>query len=344
MADLVVRDVHKAFGPVRALAGVSLTVPAGALAAVLGPSGCGKTTLLRCIAGFERVDSGEILVGGRVVTSVAPHRRRVAVVPQEAALFPHLSVFDNVAYGLSRAERRSGRVETVLGLVGLAGYEGRMPHQLSGGQQHRVAVARALAPRPPLVLLDEPFGSLDAALRADIRRDVREALRADSATAVLVTHDQGEALSMADEVAVMRSGRIIQCGPPEAVYSAPADSWVASFIGEAVLLPAVVTDGLAHTVLGDLPLASAPARKADGAQTDASGMVLLRPEQLEILPAAATDRIRATVSRVDFHGHDALLSLRLPDGTMVAARVLGPAGAVVGGEVAVRVRGAARPL
>ena len=150
MAELVVRGVSKAFGPVRALAGASLTVPAGSLTAVLGPSGCGKTTLLRCVAGFEPVDAGEITIAGQRVTTVPAHRRRVAVVPQDGALFPHLSVFDNVAYGLSRRDRRSGRVEAVLALVGLAGYERRMPHQLSGGQQQRVSVARALAPRPPL--------------------------------------------------------------------------------------------------------------------------------------------------------------------------------------------------
>jgi iron(III) transport system ATP-binding protein len=210
MAELALRGLHKAYGPVRALAGVDLTVRSGSLMAVLGPSGCGKTTLLRCVAGFEPVDSGHITVAGRTVTTLAAHRRRIAVVPQEGALFPHLSVFDNVAYGLDRPARRAGRVEVVLALVGLADLARRMPHQLSGGQQQRVAVARALAPRPPVVLLDEPFSALDATLRVDLRRDVREALRADGATAVLVTHDQGEALSMADDIAVMRDGRIVQ--------------------------------------------------------------------------------------------------------------------------------------
>jgi len=240
MADLTVRGVRKSYGPVRALDGLDLDVPAGALTAVLGPSGCGKTTLLRCVAGFERVDAGEILVGTRLVAGprlhAAPERRRVAVVPQEGALFPHLSVAGNVAYGLSRAQRRAGRVEEVLALVGLAGYGDRMPHELSGGQQQRVAVARALAPRPPLVLLDEPFSALDASLRAEVRHDVREALRADGATAVLVTHDQGEAMSEADQVAVMRAGRIVQAGSPGEIYGDPADAWVADFVGAAVLL------------------------------------------------------------------------------------------------------------
>ncbi len=182
-----------------------------------------------------------------------PHRRRVGIVPQEGALFPHLSVFDNVAYGLDRTGRRDGRVEAVLALVGLEGLAGRMPHQLSGGQQQRVAVARALAPRPPVVLLDEPFSALDAALRADLRRDVRDALRADGATAVLVTHDQNEALSVADDVAVMRDGRIVQGGPPADVYRQPTDPWVAAFVGESVWLTATIEGTTAKTALGSIP-------------------------------------------------------------------------------------------
>ena len=212
---LTLRAVAKAFGRTQALAGLDLSVSFGALVAVLGPSGCGKTTMLRCIAGFERIDSGEITLDGRLVAGgrvhVPAHRRRVAVVPQEGALFPHLSVGDNVAYGLDRTARRSGRVAEVLALVGLAGFEQRMPHELSGGQQQRVAVARALAPRPPLVLLDEPFSALDASLRIEVRADVREALRADNATAILVTHDQDEALSTADQVTVMRAD--VPCRP-----------------------------------------------------------------------------------------------------------------------------------
>jgi iron(III) transport system ATP-binding protein len=316
------------------LAGVTLTVPSGSLFAVVGPSGCGKTTLLRCVAGFERVDAGEIAVDGRAVTAMPAHRRRVAVVPQEAALFPHLSVHDNVAYGLDRAHRRDGRVEAVLSLVGLDGYGARMPHQLSGGQQQRVAVARALAPRPPLVLLDEPFSALDAALRVEVRRDVREALRADGATAVLVTHDQGEALALADHVAVMRSGTIVQSGTPTGVYAAPADTWVASFVGEAVLLPAAVADGLARTALGDLQFTG-----VDGAGT---GLAMLRPEQLK-LRSGPGDGISATVVRRDFHGHDSVVALRLAGGVEVAARIAATDVEVtVGDTVTVSVQGPAR--
>jgi iron(III) transport system ATP-binding protein len=333
---VTVCGVHKRYGPVAALAGVDLDVPAGALTAVLGPSGCGKTTLLRCVAGFERLDAGEVVLAGRRVAGAgshtAPERRRVAVVPQEGALFPHLSVAGNVAYGLDRAARRSGRVAEVLALVGLAGLGDRMPHQLSGGQQQRVAVARALAPRPPLVLLDEPFTALDAGLRAELRRDVQAALRADGATAVLVTHDQGEALSMADQVAVMRDGRIVQSGTPAEVYGAPVDAWVADFVGEAVLLPGTVHGGLARTALGELAV-SGP---GEGAVT-----VLVRPEQVEVLPEPAGDTVPATVARQDFFGHDALLALELDGGDRVSARVFDVAAHRLGAgaRVGLRVRG-----
>jgi iron(III) transport system ATP-binding protein len=342
---LSVSGLHKAYGPVIALDGTDLEVETGTIAAVLGPSGCGKTTLLRCVAGFERVHSGTISLAGRTVagpgTHVPPHRRRVAVVPQEGALFPHLSVAGNVGYGLDRAARRSGRVEEVLALVGLPGYGDRMPHQLSGGQQQRVAVARALAPRPPLVLLDEPFSALDAGLRGDLRRDVREALRADGATAVLVTHDQGEALSMADQVSVMHDGHIVQSGTPAAVYREPATPWVARFVGEAVLLPATVDGAVAVTPLGRLPLngSVAGAAAADGAAPTVT--VLLRPEQMRV--AAHGAGAAATVVRHDFHGHDALLLLRLADGTHVTARILDSTPPLaVGDHVTVSVHGAAR--
>ncbi|GAA2523016.1 ABC transporter ATP-binding protein [Pilimelia columellifera] len=339
MAELTMTDVRKSYGPVSALTGVDLRAPEGSLTAVLGPSGCGKTTLLRCVAGFERVDAGAITVADRTVagpgTHVPPHRRRVAVVPQEGALFPHLSVAANVAYGLDRPARRSGRVEEVLALVGLAGYGARMPHQLSGGQQQRVAVARALAPRPPLVLLDEPFSALDAALRGGLRRDVREALRADGATGILVTHDQGEALSMADQVAVMRAGVIVQAGAPAAVYRDPVDAWVANFLGEAVLLPATVAGNAAQSALG--PLALAAATTAGGHVT-----VLVRPEQIRLDRPGATG-VPGVVLRQDFHGHDALVVIGLADDVTVTARVLDAVPAVaIGDRVSLTVVGPVR--
>ena len=207
VSELVVRGLEKSFGSVRVLEELDLVVPAGRLAAVLGPSGCGKTTLLRIVAGFETADRGTVVLAGVQVAGpgvhLPPERRRVGVVPQEGALFPHLTVAGNVGFGLSRAQRRAGRIDELLGLVGLGGFGHRMPYEFSGGQQQRIALARALAPEPALVLLDEPFSALDTGLRAAVREDVRSALRAAGATAVLVTHDQEEALSMADLVAVM---------------------------------------------------------------------------------------------------------------------------------------------
>ncbi|MEW2474246.1 ABC transporter ATP-binding protein [Micromonospora gifhornensis] len=337
MSEVVLSGVVKRYGQVTALAGVDVRVPSGKLTAVLGPSGCGKTTLLRCLAGFERIDAGEILIDGSRVAGggrhLPAHRRNIAVVPQEGALFPHLSVADNVGYGLDRAARRSDRVEEVLTLVGLAGYGGRMPHQLSGGQQQRVAVARALAPRPSVVLLDEPFSALDAGLRAGLRHDVREALRADGATGVLVTHDQGEALSVADKVVVLRDGRVIQADAPTTIYREPVDAWVAGFVGDAVLLPAVVEQGSARTALGLLPVT--------GPVTDGPVTVLVRPEQVRV--AAGSAGVTASVLRHDFHGHDALIGLRLADGTRITARILdGGADWPVGGQVTVHVDGPAR--
>jgi iron(III) transport system ATP-binding protein len=338
MTALTVTAARKAYGPVPALAGVDLALDTGTLLAVLGPSGCGKTTLLRCVAGLERLDAGEVRVAGTVVagarTHLPAHRRGVALVPQEGALFPHLSVAGNVGYGLDRTTRRSGRVDEVIELVGLAGHRDRMPHQLSGGQQQRVALARALAPRPPLILLDEPFSALDAGLRGELRRDVRAALHADGATAVLVTHDQGEALSLADRVVVMRDGRAVQHGTPDDVYRAPADPWVARFVGDAMLLPGTATAGRARTAAGEAP-ATGPG--------DGPVMVLIRPEQLDLTPPGADPARTARVLRHDFHGHDTLTVIRLPDGTELLSRRLndGPLDAP-GTPVSVRIRGQVR--
>ncbi|KGM12831.1 ABC transporter ATP-binding protein [Cellulomonas bogoriensis] len=336
MSALTVKDVTKSFGAQPVLRGVDLEVASGALAAVLGPSGCGKTTLLRVVAGFEQPDSGSVTVGGRQVTgpgrAVAPERRRVAVVPQEGALFPHLTVAENVAFGLPRRARRGARVGELLELVGLAGYGDRMPSQLSGGQQQRVAVARALAPAPDVVLLDEPFSALDAALRAAVRADVRAALHAAGATAVLVTHDQEEALSTADVVAVMRDGVVVQSGLPQDVYRYPKDVDVARFVGEAVVIPATVRDGVVWTPLGHLPLTQTAA--------DGMGTVVLRPEQVHLVDPA--DGLPARVVDTYFYGHDASVRLEvhcpgevrlpvvcrtqgeLPEEQAVGVRIVGP--------------------
>jgi iron(III) transport system ATP-binding protein len=314
------------------------------LLAVLGPPALGETTLLRCVAGVGRLAAGEVRVAGTLVagprTHLPAHRRRVALVPQEGALFPHLSVVDNVAYGLDRAARRSSRADEVLDLVGLADHRRRMPHQLSGGQQQRVALARALAPRPPLILLDEPFSALDAGLRAELRRDVRAALHADGATAVLVTHDQAEALSLADQVVVMRDGRAVQHGTPAEIYSAPADPWVARFVGDAMLMPGTASGGRARTAAGEAPVAPVADGPDDGPVT-----VLIRPEQLRLTPSgpgtAGPDTAR--VVRHHFHGHDTLTVVRLPDGTELLSRRLNDGTlATPGTEVLVNIHGQVR--
>ncbi|MFG3000757.1 ABC transporter ATP-binding protein [Streptomyces sp. NPDC048340] len=327
MTDVQITGVSKSYGPgAPVLRGLDLTVPAGTLAALLGPSGCGKTTLLRIVAGFLRADAGTVTVGGRTLSGpgvhLPPEHRRIGIVPQEGALFPHLSVAHNVAFGLighARAERRS-RTEEMLELVGLGGYGKRMPHELSGGQQQRVALARALAPEPALVLLDEPFNALDSALRSGVRADVRTALRATGATALLVTHDQQEALSTADLVAVVRDGRVAQCDTPQELYRRPADPWVARFVGDAVLIPGTADHGTATTVLGRLPLAAPPVGRSEGT-------VLLRPEQLQLTETATA--AQGTVTDVTFYGHDAMVTVSV-DG------LEGPLGIRVAGPVAVR--------
>jgi iron(III) transport system ATP-binding protein len=341
MSSLTVTGVTKSYGSTPVLTGVDLDVPEGGLTALLGPSGCGKTTLLRLIAGFDDPDTGTIEVGGRLVAgpgrSVAARRREIGFVPQEGGLFPHLSVAGNVAFGLPRRQRRdTGRVAELLALVGLdPALTHRSPHQLSGGQQQRVALARALAPRPSLVLLDEPFSSLDASLREETRQAVAEALTASGATAVLVTHDQAEALSMADEVAVLRGGRLVQLADPRTLYRSPRDLDVATFVGESVVLDAEVRDGYAHSALGVLPLGR-PC-------PDGPARVLLRPEQLR-LGAPGAGGPTARVRGVDFFGHDARVRLELHSGPAFSARLEGRDLPSAGDDVSVHVVGAGLPF
>src|SRR5450830_2080615 len=280
MADVEIRGLRKTFGNTPVLRGVDLSVSSGSLVAILGPSGSGKTTLLRLLCGFERGDAGTIQINGQRVSGpgvfVPSERRHIGYVPQEGALFPHLSVAENIVFGLSRQLRKAHhRVAELLELVGLPGdFANRSPHSLSGGQQQRVALARALAPAPALVLLDEPFSSLDAALRVETRQAVAQALEAAHATAVLVTHDQSEALSMGSEVAVLWDGRLIQVASPAVLYRHPVDAQLASFVGEAVLLAGLVEHGTVKCALGALPLmAAVPAGPVQ---------VLLRPEQLRL--------------------------------------------------------------
>ena len=341
-AMLGATGLGKSFGPTPVLSGLDLKVPAGSLTAVLGPSGCGKTTLLRLLAGFERADSGSIRLGDRVLEGpgvhVASERRRIGLVPQEGALFPHLDVAANVGFGLPRRER-ARRVAELLEPLDLDGLDKRFPHQLSGGQQQRVALARALAPAPAVVLLDEPFDALDAGLRAQVRAQVREALRDAGATALLVTHDQDEALSLADRVAVMRNGAIAQIDEPRALYQEPADAEIALFVGEAVMLDAERVGDTVRTALGALPL-----------RGDHRGAVrltaMLRPEQISIGSPTADDGngVCADVGAVTFHGHDALAELALSSGERLQVRTAGHLAPSAGDVVAVRVEGSALAL
>ncbi len=339
MSALTVTGLTRSYGGTPVLTGVDLHVPTGTTTALLGPSGCGKTTLLRIVAGFDDPDAGTVELGGRVVAGsgrgVPARRRGIGFVPQEGGLFPHLDVAGNVAFGLPRRLRRDrGRIAALLALVGLdAALADRAPHQLSGGQQQRVAVARALAPEPSLVLLDEPFSSLDAALREDTRRAVVEALRTTGATAVLVTHDQAEALSTADQVAVMRGGALAQLADPRTLYREPRDLDVAAFVGEAVVLDGVAAGGWVASELGELalgrPCPDGPVR------------VLLRPEQLRLADGPG---VPARVCGVDFYGHDARIELLLTSGLRVSARAEGADLPVAGSDVTVAVQGAAVPF
>lgn len=232
---LEAESLFKAFGSVRAVQDVTLTVPAGKTLALLGPSGCGKSTVLRSVAGLERLDSGRVQIGGRDVTALPPEARHVGLVFQDYALFPHLSVLENVAYGPRRrgAARSVAHTQAreVLDLVGLSALEGRLPAQLSGGQQQRVALARALATRAPLLLLDEPLSNLDEKLRAELRVGLRDLFRQVGAGVLIVTHDQREAQALADTVAVMRAGKVVQQGAAREVFTHPATAWVAAFLG-----------------------------------------------------------------------------------------------------------------
>ena len=316
MSAIACTDLAKSYGPVRAVDGLELEVEPGSITALVGPSGCGKTTTLRLLAGFERPDRGTINAAGRTLAGpsafVPPEDRQVGVVFQEYALFPHHDVAGNIAYALGRRPDPA-RVAEVLRLVGLEAISDREVHELSGGQQQRVALARALAPSPQVVLLDEPFSNLDASLRDRLRQEVAEILRSTGVTAVFVTHDQEEALSVADTVAVMSDGRIEQVGTPEEVYSRPANRWVAEFIGEIEVLSAKVRNGRAECELG-----SVPAGEASG-QVD----VLVRPESLAVTVQASSRSVPAEVVSRRFFGHDQLLELRLGSGRVVRSRQLG---------------------
>jgi iron(III) transport system ATP-binding protein len=313
--------VDKSFGATAVLSDVDLEVPDGSITAVIGASGSGKTTLLRLVAGFECADAGSIAIGDVVMDDgrhvVRPERRGVGYVPQEGALFPHLDVAHNIAFGVPKKDR--GQIGDLVHLVGLAGFERRYPHQLSGGQQQRVALARALAVQPAVVLLDEPFSSLDATLRVGLGRDVVNVLRKSGTTAVLVTHDQDEALALADRVAILRDGRIRGCADPRSLYYDPPDLEVATSIGEANIVPARIDGDRAMTALGSIQF-----HDGHSAPTTGDATVLLRPEQLVIHMNPDPESVAATVDEVQFHGHDALvrLTLKAADNGETGGRIL----------------------
>jgi len=330
-ALISVQNVVKRYGDVgAAVAGVSFDAPRGSIVALLGPSGCGKTTTLRLIAGLETPNSGAVWLEGRKVAGdgvwVPPETRRVGMVFQDGALFPHLTVAQNIAFPLNTRNDKE-RVEELLELVGMRGYGERYPHQLSGGQQQRVALARALAPEPSVVLLDEPFSRLDAALRVSLREDVRAIIKRTGATTLFVTHDQEEALSIADVVVVMFEGKAVQVGAPHEIYTRPVTRAIATFVGEANLLPGVANGTVAESALGRVILATPQHGPVD---------IMVRPEAIEL---RAVREGRAQIERIRYFGHDQSLHLRLHGGGELDVRSLPRPDLRVGQEVDVFVRG-----
>ncbi len=314
MAELRCQRLAKSYGSRAVLQDVDLSVPEGTLTAILGASGSGKTTLLRVIIGFIEADSGSVTIGGSVVAEagrihMAADKREIGYVAQEGALFPHLTTGENVGFGLPRQERKQGaRIAEVLELVGLDGtYADRHAHELSGGEQRRVALARALAPHPRLVLLDEPFSGLDAALRVETRAAVVRALAEEGTTALLVTHDQAEALSMGREVAVLREGRLVQRASPAELYRTPVDPELATFVGEAILLPGRLAAGRVACALGDLDTVSTG--------RDGPVQVMVRPEQVRFVRNGTAghgdSRLTAEVIDHTYYGPDTVVRLKL---------------------------------
>jgi iron(III) transport system ATP-binding protein len=328
---IVIDEAVKRFDGPDVLRAVSLEIAPHETVALLGPSGCGKTTLLRAIAGLERLDHGSIEIDGVVMSGdgvhVPPEQRRIGMVFQDWALFPHLTVGENIRYGLNRDERRSGRVDDALDLVGLGGLADRLPSTLSGGQQQRVALARALAPRPRAILLDEPFSNLDTVLRVQVRTEVHRLLAELGITTVFVTHDQEEAFVLGDRVAVMHGGVIEQHAAPSEIYESPASRWVADFVGEANLLVGDARGDHAVTAIGVIPLRDELRGPVE---------VLLRPEEL-VLGIGDV----GTVELVEYYGHDHVTIVTLSDGQRLRCRAPGAPRHQRGQSVSVRSTGAA---
>ncbi|RDJ09673.1 ABC transporter ATP-binding protein [Rhizobium grahamii] len=308
MTLLTIDRISKRYGHVQALQDISLDVAAGSRTAVVGPSGSGKTTLLRIIAGFEQPDDGRLTLDGEVLAdgpvAVPAHKRGIGIVSQDGALFPHLSVADNIGFGFERgAPDRERRIIDLLDMVELdRNMLTRRPHQLSGGQQQRVALARALGRKPRLMLLDEPFSALDTGLRENMRKAVARVLQSAGITAILVTHDQAEALSFADQVAVLREGKLVQAGSPQSVYLQPLDRETALFLGDAVMLPAIVRDGFADCALGRVAVDGAHKGKVE---------IMLRPEQIRVVPDESAQTYRGRVVEVEFGGATCTVAVSL---------------------------------
>ncbi|MFZ2852694.1 MAG: ABC transporter ATP-binding protein [Rhodocyclaceae bacterium] len=327
MAHLELEGIIQRYGAHTVVNGVGFRVETGKIACLLGPSGCGKTTLLRCIAGFEEIAAGEIRIEGTLVSRggfrVPPERRRIGMVFQDYALFPHLTVGQNIAFGITRiaADERAKRVDELLATVGLSGQAHKYPHELSGGQQQRVALARALAPRPQLILLDEPFSNLDVDLRERLSLEVRDILKSQGITAVLVTHDQHEAFAMADEIGVMAEGTIQQWDTPYNLYHQPANRFVADFVGQGVFLPGIVLDNNRVEVELGVLESRVPLECREGCTTCGKNCgveVLLRPDDIVHDDRSA---LKAEVLHKSFRGADILYTLRLGSGAEVLSLV-----------------------
>jgi iron(III) transport system ATP-binding protein len=308
---VICKSLNKSFASLPVVYDVSFDIAPGQILALLGPSGCGKTTTLRLLAGFEELDGGSIEIDGQLVAgdqlSIPAERRRAGMVFQDYAIFPHLSLRQNVGFGLPRGQDKEQRVQEMLAFVGLGGMGGRMPHELSGGQQQRVALARALAPQPAVLLLDEPFSNLDAALRVEVRHEVKDLLKRSGTTAVFVTHDQEEALFLGDEIAVMNDGRLEQVGTAEDVFHRPRTRFVAEFVGQTDFIPGNVTDGGVETPLGVMSrVLSLPT----GTAVD----VAVRPDDVKLIADAAG---AATILSRQFLGIAYMVRVQLPDGTVV---------------------------
>jgi iron(III) transport system ATP-binding protein len=316
MSLLSLKGVSKRYGAVRALDGATLEIAPGTLTAIVGASGSGKTTMLRLIAGFEPPDGGSIVFAGSQIAGPAgfmpAHRRGIGLVAQEGALFPHLSVAGNIGFGMER-RADAAAIDALLGAVELdPGIRRRMPHELSGGQQQRVALARALARRPKLMLLDEPFSALDAGLRANMREMVKRRLTGDGVTGILVTHDQQEALSFADQLAVLEEGRVVQAGSPRELYLQPRTEMLARFLGDALIIEGKVQAGEIDTPLGRVRVARAT--------PDGRSRVMLRPEQVRLVPwseGTPTAEIQAAsfegpITMVRFAAGGAMFTLKVP--------------------------------